>query len=101
MRLGGCDMPVPMRAVAAQVAPGRYEIDIPIRRSPVIAQVRDPHGGIVRRFALAGRYPPEFDAIGNDRRNLQALADHVFFVILAADEFRAVGVADAGLLRRL
>jgi hypothetical protein len=30
---------------------------------------------VLRRFAVAGCYPPEFDLIGNDRVNLKALAD--------------------------
>jgi hypothetical protein len=66
----------PEGIVIPQVAPGQYRVSFPTRRSPLIAQVRDPHGGILPRFAVAGRYPPEFDAIGNDRANLRALADH-------------------------
>ncbi len=57
-----------------QTAPGFYELDFPAPRRPVIASVR-AGSHILDRFALAGRYPHEFDAIGNNRANLQALAE--------------------------
>jgi von Willebrand factor type A domain len=57
----------------AQTAPGRYEADVPSPRTPVIATVRDGPR-VLERIAVAGRYPPEFEAIGNDRAKLLALA---------------------------
>ena len=56
-----------------QTAPGRYELSLPAPRSAVLATVRLA-GRAIDRFAVAGRYPPEFDAIGNDRVAMRALA---------------------------
>jgi hypothetical protein len=57
----------------AQSAPGQYTIVLPAPRTPQLVTVR--HGDqIFRQFAVAGRYAPEFDAIGNDRANLEMLA---------------------------
>ena len=62
-----------------QSAPGRYDLTIPATRLPTFATVRmtDEAGTAhtLDRFAAAGRYVPEFEAIGNDFRNLQALAE--------------------------
>jgi hypothetical protein len=57
-----------------QTAPGRYELTLAPPRSPVFVTVTEANRTL-RRFAVAGRYPPEFDAIGNNRPNLKALAD--------------------------
>jgi hypothetical protein len=57
-----------------QTAPGHYEITIAAPRTTQLITVRD-RNITLKRFAIAGRYPPEFDTIGNDRANLQALAD--------------------------
>jgi hypothetical protein len=57
-----------------QTGPGLYEIDIPAPRTTMFVAISDS-GNVLRRFAVAGRYPPEFDAIGNERANLQALAE--------------------------
>ncbi len=56
-----------------QTAPGRYELTIPALRHPVFAAVRRD-GAILRRIAVAGRYAPEFDAIGNNRARMEELA---------------------------
>lgn len=58
----------------AQVGPGRYEVEM---TSPRVASIATVHvdGYVIARRALAGRYAPEFDAIGNDRRAMKALAD--------------------------
>jgi hypothetical protein len=56
------------------IAPGRYETNLPAPRSGQLVTIRNG-GQILKRFPLAGRYAPEFDHIGNDRANLQALAD--------------------------
>jgi hypothetical protein len=61
-----------------QTAPGRYELTAAAPRTPSLATVRLSDGtGASRtldRFALAGRYAPEFDAIGDNFANLRELA---------------------------
>jgi hypothetical protein len=56
-----------------QTAPGRYEAALPAPRFPALATVRLGET-VIDRFAVAGRYPAEFDAIGNNRDTMQALA---------------------------
>ena len=46
----------------------------PRRCSPLFAELR-AGGSVIDRIAVAGRYAPEFDAIGNDHAAMQALAD--------------------------
>jgi hypothetical protein len=56
-----------------QTAPGKYELGIPAPRRPALATVQ--RGELaVDRFVVAGRYPREFDGIGNDRQAMQRLA---------------------------
>ncbi len=57
-----------------QVEPGRYALELPAPRSPVFAEVR-VNGQFVDRIAVAARYAPEFDAIGNDHAAMRTLAD--------------------------
>ena len=57
-----------------QTAPGLYETTIPAPRSSQFITIRN-RSKLLKRFAIAGRYAREFDAIGNDRENLRALAD--------------------------
>jgi len=64
----GASVPIP------QVAPGRYEIELPAPATPRLAIVRLGER-IVARRAIAGRYAPEFDAIGTDRAALHTLAE--------------------------
>jgi hypothetical protein len=56
-----------------QTGPGRYELEVPAPRSPGVASVR-AEGQVIGRVALAGRYAPEFDAVGNDHAAMQELA---------------------------
>src|SRR5581483_9043856 len=64
----GGTLPIP------QTAPGRYEIDLPAPRVPTTATIlRD--GQTLDCFAVAGRYPREFDAVGNDLDALRALCE--------------------------
>ncbi|HWE02034.1 MAG TPA: vWA domain-containing protein [Tepidisphaeraceae bacterium] len=56
-----------------QVGPGRYELTASAPRSPVFASVQ-VNGRLVDRIAIAGRYAPEFDAIGNDHDAMNRLA---------------------------
>ena len=60
------------RAIA-QVAPGRYEIVIPAPRDAALALVR-LKGQVLDRRAIASRYAPEFDHIGNNRSAMIELA---------------------------
>lgn len=60
-------MPIP------QTAPGRYELTIESPRRATFATLR--HAQLaVERIALAGRYAPEFDRVGNDRAAMRELA---------------------------
>jgi hypothetical protein len=56
-----------------QIAPGRYELSLPAPSMPMFASVR-LNGRVIDRFAVAGRYPPEFEQIGNNRAAMTALA---------------------------
>lgn len=56
-----------------QTAPGLYQLTLPAPRRPMFASVR--HGGTqLDQIAVAGRYAPEFDAIGNDHTAMHELA---------------------------
>jgi hypothetical protein len=57
-----------------QVAPGRYEIALPAPRAASFATLRH-EGRVIDRVAVAGRYAPEFDAVGNDYAALRTLAE--------------------------
>ena len=61
------------RVAIPQVAPGRYDLTIESPRRPAVATVWH-EGRAEDRTAIAGRYAPEFDAIGNDRATLARLA---------------------------
>jgi len=56
-----------------QTGPGRYEASVPAPRSPRLARVT-VEGHTIEQFALAGRYAPEFDAVGNDHAAMEELA---------------------------
>jgi hypothetical protein len=56
-----------------QTGPGRYVLNLPAPRSSVLATIRESDR-IIDRFAVAGRYPEEFDGVGNDRDALSSLA---------------------------
>jgi len=61
--------------VIPQTGPGRYEVSVEAPRQPLIATVRI-NGEVLSRIAIAGRYAPEFDAIGNNHENMTRLAAH-------------------------
>jgi len=63
----------PAPHVVLQTAPGRYEVSLPAPRETSVATLRHD-GRVVDRVAVAGRYAPEFDAVGNDRAQLERLA---------------------------
>jgi hypothetical protein len=56
-----------------QTAPGRYSITLPPPRRSILATVTLDSKPI-DRVAIAERYVPEFNAIGNDRANMRRLA---------------------------
>jgi hypothetical protein len=56
-----------------QTAPGAYAVSVGAPRDPAIVTVFSD-GRIIGRSAVAGRYPPEFDGIGNDSAALRSLA---------------------------
>ncbi|HEV2294606.1 MAG TPA: VWA domain-containing protein [Tepidisphaeraceae bacterium] len=56
-----------------QTGPGRYHLALPAPRATAIATVRES-SRMIERSAVAGRYAPEFDGIGNDRLALASLA---------------------------
>jgi hypothetical protein len=57
-----------------QIAPGRYEAVMPAPSRPTFVTVRLSGGRVIDRFAVPSRYPPEFEAIGNDHTAMDALA---------------------------
>jgi hypothetical protein len=56
-----------------QTGPGLYSLAVPAPRQSTLATVR-LGGQVLDRVALAGRYAPEFDAIGNNRETMNILA---------------------------
>ena len=56
-----------------QSGPGQYEISLSAPRAAAFATVSRA-GQVLDRIAVAGRYPPEFDAIGNDHDAMHELA---------------------------
>jgi hypothetical protein len=67
-----------------QTGPGRYEAAVETPRSPSLATVR-ANGQTIGRFAVAGRYAPEFDAIGNDLSAIRKLAQQSGGEVFAPD----------------
>jgi hypothetical protein len=57
-----------------QIGPGRYEVAMDAPRRPTLATIR-ANGRLIDRHAIAGRYAPEFNAVGTDHASLSALAD--------------------------
>jgi hypothetical protein len=57
-----------------QTAPGRYELSVRAPDVPAIATLRRA-GQAIDRVAVAGRYPEEFDRIGNNHRAMRDLAE--------------------------
>jgi hypothetical protein len=71
---GGEAAAAPRAQAVPQTGPGRYELSLAAPRGPSLAALR-VDGRVLERVAVAGRYAPEFDAIGNDRAALRALAE--------------------------
>ncbi len=68
-----------------QTGPGRYEITVRSPRNPALATVRCARQ-ILDRIALAGRYPPEFDAIGNNVERMKELAGNTAGKVIPPDQ---------------
>jgi hypothetical protein len=60
-----------------QTAPGHYELSLPAPRRRSFATLRHDDDGarVIDRIAVAARYAPEFDAVGNDYAALRALTE--------------------------
>jgi hypothetical protein len=71
--LSGVRPAAPRTVPVSQVAPGRYEAAVDAPREPTLATLRHA-GRAVERVAVAGRYAPEFEHVGNDRLAMRALA---------------------------
>jgi len=65
---------VTTRAALEQTAPGEYEIELPAPRRSSLVTLRLNGTTVVDRTSVAGRYAPEFDAVGTDLAALQRLA---------------------------
>jgi hypothetical protein len=74
------------------ISPGRYAVSIPAPARPGIATLLGPGGRIVDRIAVAGRYPPEFEALGNDHESMRRLADRSGGAVVPADDHRAIEI---------
>ncbi|MGE5612583.1 MAG: hypothetical protein ACM359_25265, partial [Bacillota bacterium] len=72
-----------------QTAPGRYQLAIPAPRQPVLATVRHA-GRVLDRIAIAGRYAPEFNAIGNNRVAMQELANRTGGAVIPPSQTRPI-----------
>jgi hypothetical protein len=77
-----------------QTAPGKYELSIPAARSASIATIR-LDDQILDRFAVAGRYAPEFDAIGNDRDAMRKLAQRTGGAVIEPSQASPIEVIAA------
>ncbi|MGC4032519.1 MAG: vWA domain-containing protein [Tepidisphaeraceae bacterium] len=83
------DSAVPM----AIVAPGIYEAALDRRQRPSVGVVL-MEDRVISRQALAGRYAEEFDAVGNDRPALQAIADRTGGRVIDAGDNRPIQFAE-------
>lgn len=64
----------PTTRILPQTGPGMYQLALPAPRHPIFASVRH-NGRLLDQIAVAGRYAPEFDAIGNDHAAMHELAN--------------------------
>lgn len=83
IRLGAPSYDIP------QVAPGRYELQVTAPSQSAIATVRNGER-MIDRFAVAGRYPEEFDAIGIDRDRLKQMVERFGGAIIEPDDTRPI-----------
>jgi hypothetical protein len=76
----------------SQTGPGRYEVTLSAPRASVLASVREADH-VIDRFAVAGRYAPEFDAIGNDHAAMRALAERTGGAVIEPPQTRPIDFA--------
>lgn len=74
-----------------QIAPGRYAIVMDSPRKPALATVRRGQQ-ILDLRTIAEHYPPEFDAIGNDRDTLSALAQQTGGAVIEPGDTRRLDI---------
>jgi hypothetical protein len=80
--------PVPLE----QTGPGRYSAPIDRTNSPRIASVR-LGGALLDTFLIPARYPPEFEAIGMNLPNLDALARSSNGRVIEPSELRTLSAS--------
>jgi hypothetical protein len=79
-----------------QTGPGQYEMTTAAPRAPVLAIVT-VDGQVAARIPVAGRYAPEFDAVGNDRQAMDDVASATGGRVVLPGE---TGRIDLGLPQR-
>lgn len=79
------------RLAVPQTGPGRYELTTDAPRSAGVATVR-VGDQVLERFAVAGRYAPEFDAIGNDLSAMRELARRFGGAVVPPDQARPLDI---------
>jgi len=72
-----------------QTAPGRYELAIDAPTQTTFATILH-ESRILDRISLPGRYPPEFDAIGNDERAMKELAFRTGGAVISPTDNRSI-----------
>ena len=75
-----------------QTAPGEYTLHLPAPRSTQFASVI-VNNRTADRFAVAGRYAPEFEAIGNDRRAMETLANRTGGAVILPTQNTPIDIA--------
>jgi hypothetical protein len=75
-----------------QTGPEEYELTMPAPRSSQLICVKDGNA-VLKRFSIAGRYAPEFEAIGNNPANLQTLAQRTGGAVIPPGPVKPLHVA--------
>jgi hypothetical protein len=88
--LSTAGMPSVSQAVP-QTGPGLYEISVAAPRSPALATLRD-RGRIIAQRAVAGRYAPEFENLGNNRDAMARLAQRSGGEVIAPDRTSPIDI---------
>ena len=83
-----------------QAGPGLYSVEIPAVRSPMLATVQ-LDGHVIDRQVVAGRYAPEFEAIGDDDAALAELAARTGGKVIGPNQHTPIDFAWAAQMRRL
>jgi hypothetical protein len=83
-----------------QTGPGLYSVETPAARSPMLATVQ-LDGRVIDRRAVAGRYAPEFEAIGNDDVALAELAARTGGKVIGPSQHTPIDFAWPAQMRRI